>query len=163
MVVVSLGAVWWCVILRDFPIIRSVFLGTTVLISLFLLDATVFNRIGLERIQFSGLDLDAELHRIVDEPVGARIMMLFNVGAFFPLGISFFEFLSRSKQLGAKRPIWLVALAAAILSMLIEALQWLIKVGLFEFTDFVLNTLGAVLGAVLAVGANRVVYRCRRA
>ena len=163
MVVVSLGAVSWCVIQRDFSIIRSVLLGISILIGAFLLDATVFNRIGQERIQYSGIDLSAEFHRIVDEPVGARIMMLFNVAAFFPFGISLFAFLSTSKQLGARRCIWRVVLAAATLSVLIEALQWLLKVGLFELTDIVLNTLGAGIGAVLALGVNRLYNRCRRA
>lgn len=162
-VFLSLGTYYWCAISRVCSIIRRVALGISVLIGMLLLDATVFNRIGAECIQFSGLDLGAEFHRIVDEPVGARIIMFFNVAAFFPFGIASFEFLLASQRLGSKRCIWRVALAAAILSLLIEFLQWLLKVGLFELTDIVMNTIGAVFGAVLALGVNRAFYRCRHA
>ena len=159
MVIMSLGTAFLSSKLRGYALYWCVVLGVTVMIGLFLLDATVFNRIGLECVQYSGLDLNAELHRIIDKPVGARIMMLFNVVAFLPLGLVLSLFLSSSKQLGTKRCIKRVALATALLSLLIETLQLLFKVGLFELTDIVLNTFGAVVGAFIALGVRSMVFR----
>ena len=57
------------------------------------------------------------------------------------------EWLASSNRTGSWRRVGLVTLAAFGLSLCIECLQLLLKVGFFELTDLVVNTLGAFVGA----------------
>ena len=50
-----------------------------------------------------------------------------------------------------------VALAAFLLSLCIETLQLSLHIGMFEVTDLLLNTAGALLGAALSLGLRRMV------
>ena len=52
-----------------------------------------------------------------------------------------------SSAFSARRQIGLVALAAFGLSLCIESLQLILRLGVFEITDLVLNTVGGVIGA----------------
>lgn len=65
--------------------------------------------------------------------------MLFNVAAFVPLGL----LLSVLKR--PKRVVFRI-LAGLIISLLFEALQYLLAIGSADITDVILNTLGAALG-----------------
>ena len=49
------------------------------------------------------------------------------------------------------------------LSLCIESLQLLLRVGFFELTDLVMNTLGAFVGALISAGVRKVVagWKCR--
>lgn len=38
------------------------------------------------------------------------------------------------------------------LSLLIESIQWVFHIGIFELTDLLLNTLGTFIGAALPLG-----------
>ena len=49
-----------------------------------------------------------------------------------------------------------VALAANGLSLCIESLQLILRLGVFEVTDLVLNTLGGFVGALISVGLRRI-------
>ena len=83
--------------------------------------------------------------------------MLFYVLVFMPFGFTLSEFLSVAKHFGPKRVLGFVALSGFLLSLSIETLQWIFRVGLFAFTDMVLNTLGALLGAALAIVLRKLV------
>ena len=89
--------------------------------------------------------------------------MLANVVVFVPFGFFLSEFLSMTKRFGtssafsARRRIGLVALAAFGLSLCIESLQLILRLGVFEITDLVLNTLGGIVGALMSAGVRKVV------
>lgn len=66
--------------------------------------------------------------------------MLFNFAAFLPMGLLV------SALAGRGRP-GLSALVGFLVSVLYEALQYLLAVGSADVTDVILNTLGALAGA----------------
>ena len=70
--------------------------------------------------------------------------MFANVAVFVPFGFFLSEFLSTTKCFASNRQIGLVALAAFGLSLCIESLQLLLRVGFFELMDLVMNTVGGV-------------------
>ena len=80
--------------------------------------------------------------------------MLFNVLAFIPFGCLVSEFISDK---GGRCNLGLAVPAAFGLSFLIESLQWIFRVGFFEVTDLVLNTLGALVGAAIATGVRALI------
>ena len=47
------------------------------------------------------------------------------------------------------------------LSLCIECLQLLLRVGIFELTDLVMNTLGEFIGALISAGLRKVVWERR--
>ena len=117
-----------------------------------MLGAMVLKRIGVQIEQHPEPDLVAEYHRLFHGDAEHRAYMLFNVLIFMPFGFTLSEFLRLVKRLGAKRILGFVALTAFLLSLTIESLQWILRVGLFELTDIVLNTLGAIVGSAIAIG-----------
>ena len=138
-------------------------LGITTLIGLFLLDALTINRFGSSvQLQYSGLDLNAELQRMINRTDATKVSMLFNVIAFIPFGVFLSEFLSVARQFNYKRCIRYVTLVAFGLSFSIEILQFVLKVGFLELTDMFLNTFGAVLGAAIALGSRNLLSSFRR-
>lgn len=68
------------------------------------------------------------------------IQIIYNVLVFVPWGILI------PAVFAAKRRFRFVVLSAASVSLLIEVLQLVFKLGLFEFDDVFHNTLGAVIG-----------------
>lgn len=147
---------------KGYSIYASVVLGLAVFMGSYMLGAMVLKRIGVQIEQHPGLDIAAEYHRIVHGDAEHRAFMLFNVLVFIPFGVALSEFLSAAKRLEPKRIVGLVALTALLLSLCIESLQWTLRVGLFELTDMVLNTLGAAIGAAVALGARAVVRASTR-
>lgn len=137
---------------KGYSVYASTVLGLAVFMGLYMLGAMVIKRIGVQIEQHPGLDIAAEYNRIVHGDAEHRVFMLFNVLIFIPFGLALSEFLSAAKRLEPKRIISRVALTAFLLSLCIESLQWILRVGMFELTDMVLNTLGAVIGAALALG-----------
>ena len=54
-----------------------------------------------------------------------------------------------------------MTLVAFGLSLCIECLQLVLKVGFFEVTDLVMNTLGGFVGALISMGVRKVVWERR--
>ena len=137
---------------RRYPVYGAVALGLTLLLGLFLLDALALVRcVDAPLVDRSGLDLSAEYRRLVSWEEDTRYLVLFNVAVFAPFGFVLAEFLASAKRLKGWRCLAYVALTAFGLSLCIEILQLLFRVGIFELTDLVLNTAGATLGAALPV------------
>lgn len=126
----------------------AVALGLAVFIGLYLLDALALNRVGMEGARKTGIDLEAEWHRLLHGGEENRMLMLFNVAAFVPFGF----FLASTKRFSAGRRFGLVVLAGFGLSLCIECIQLVFRVGIFEVTDLVLNCVGAGIGGGLVLG-----------
>ena len=129
----------------------AVALGLAVLIGLYLLDALALNRIGMEGTRKTGFDLESEWNRLLHGGEENRMLMLFNVAAFVPFGFFLAEFLASTKRFSAGRRFGLVVLAGFGLSLCIECIQSVFRVGVYELTDLVLNTAGTVIGAGLSL------------
>ena len=159
--VVTLAVVLWGRISKKYSIYGTIFLGLAVLFALYLLEATVFVRIGRDNNVYSGLDLKGEYRRLVDGYIGTQMMMLFNVLVFIPFGFALSEFLCSTRFIRAKRCLGIVSLAGFALSLTRECFEWLFKVGMFEITDMVLNTLGAFLGATISLAVRELFRQFR--
>ena len=130
----------------------AIALGLAVFIGLYLLDALALNRIGLEGTRKTGFDLESEWHRLLYGGEENRILMLFNVAAFVPFGFFLEAFLASKKRFSAGRRIGIGVLTGFGLSLCIECIQLVFRVGIFEVTDLVLNTFGAGIGAGMVLG-----------
>ena len=133
----------------------AVALGLAVFIGMYLLDALALNRIGMEGARTTGIDLESEWHRLLYGGEENLMLMLFNAAAFVPFGFFLAEFLASMKRFSTGRRIGLVTLAGLGLSLCIECIQLVLRVGIFEVTDLVLNTLGAFVGGSLALLGKR--------
>ena len=163
MAVVALGVTLILTLRKGWSTYATICLTITIFVSLFLLNGIVLNRLNSEKVQFSSLDIEAELHRLMEYSIGMRILMVFNVLAFLPFGAALSEFLCSSRSICTKRCIWIVAFTAFEFSLLLECLQLLMKVGVFEVGDIVLNTLGAIIGATIALGLRAAFLNRKRA
>ena len=141
----------------------SIALVCSILIGLFILDSLTVNRLitGVKP-QYSGLDLSAELQRLIAPADTTRISMLFNVLAFVPFGFFLSWGILGIRHFNRKRCIDRVALIALGLSFCVEFLQFILKAGFFELTDIILNTFGAVLGASIVLGVYSLLSYFRR-
>ena len=109
----------------------------------FLLGGTLLNRsIGeeylIELIPFWSY---YQIFTLQDKPLAWQI--LYNVLVFIPWGILLPEIFK------VMRGLRFVAASAAGVSFVIEVVQFVFKLGLFEFDDIFHNTLGAVIGFVM--------------
>ena len=129
----------------------AVALGLAVFIGLYLLDALALNRIGMVGVRKTGFDLESEWYRLLHGGEENRMLMLFNVAAFVPFGFFLAEFLASTKRFSAGRRFGLVVLAGFGLSLCIEFIQLVFRVGIFEVTDLMLNCVGAIVGVGVAV------------
>ncbi len=86
---------------------------------------------------------------------------LANIAAFIPFGLFLSEFLASAKRFSTGRRLGLATLAGFGLSLCIECLQLLLRVGFFELTDLVMNTLGAFVGAGVSSVGRKVFTRVR--
>ena len=141
--------------MRGYSVSASIALGFTVFFGLYMLGAMVLKRIGVQIEQHPEPNLVAEYHRLFHGDPEHWALMLFNVLVFVPIGFSLSVFLSIAKRFRTKRSIGCVVLTAFLLSLSIESLQWVLRVGLFELTDMVLNTLGAFVGAAFAIAMRK--------
>lgn len=73
-------------------------------------------------------------------------LMLMNILLFFPLGLSLSSLLPR--RLSVARRFGLTVLAGLLLSLSVELLQLLFRLGTAELDDLMTNTLGAFAGAL---------------
>ena len=74
---------------------------------------------------------------------------LLNITLFVPLGM--FAFLLLPRKWSKIQSIFLICGAAFILSLLIESLQFIFKLGFFETDDIFNNTLGGVVGSSISI------------
>lgn len=130
----------------------AVALGLAVFIGLYLLDALALNRIGMEGVRKTGFDLESEWNRLLHGGEENRMLMLFNVASFVPFGFFLAEYLKTAKRFSAGRQIGLVALVGFGLSLCIEFIQLVFRVGIFEVTDLMLNCVGAGIGGGVVLG-----------
>ena len=136
----------------------SVALGLAVFYGLFLLDALVLMRLGRPTTFDPALNLAAEYRRLTNGNQQFWVYLVFNIAAFVPFGFLTSEAFSAR---GKSRNWGVVVLIAFGLSLFAESLQWMLRVGFFEVTDMVLNTLGAALGAAVALGI-RALFRSKK-
>ncbi len=156
---VSLVVLVFLLIRKKNSVYGSFILALTVLYGLFLLDDLFLCRLGGDIVRPYGFDLGAEYQRLVNGSVEHRILMFFNVAFFVPFGFFLSEFFLVVKQGGFKRCLGFVVTVAFVFSFVIESLQLVFRVGIFELTDLVMNTLGAAIGGgvSLALNANRTI------
>ncbi len=129
----------------------AVMFGLAVLMGLFLLDSLALIRMGSRWVGDSGLDLGAELRRMMSGNEEILFLMLFNAGVFVPFGLFLSGFFLLTGK-GRWRSLWMATLVGLGLSLLIESIQLVFHIGIFELTDLLLNTLGTFVGAALPLG-----------
>lgn len=154
MTVVALAVAVFLLIRKKCSAYAALALGLTVFVGLFLLETAVLMRLSGNYPYNSGVTFGFE--RIVHPSVSGWAELISNVVVFIPFGLFLSEFLASAKRFSAGRRLGLATLAGFGLSLLIECLQLLLRVGFFELTDLVMNTLGAFVGAGLAVVGRKV-------
>ena len=149
----ALAVTGWVLIRKKVSAYGAICLGVTVFMGLFLLDTAVLIRVGDGVAHKTGFDPAYELHYFLFGGMARWTEMFANIAVFVPFGFFLSEFLSMTKRFGAssafsaRRRIGLVALAAFGLSLCIESLQLILRLGVFEITDSVLNMLEGVFDA----------------
>ena len=134
---------------RKYSALGAIALGLTLLLGLFLLDALALIRCGNTAVAHPGLNLSAEYQRLVSWEEDTFYLFLFNAAVFVPFGFALSIFLASAKHFAGWRCMKYVVLTALGLSLCIECLQLILRAGIFELTDLVLNTAGAALGAAI--------------
>ena len=129
--------------------------GLTLFFCLFLLDATLLYRYMLNEPFSTGYDFSAEFIRITHNNEVERAQVLFNIAAFVPFGFLLSESLSSFNRFRTGRRVVSVTLCSFALSLSIECLQLFLRLGLFEITDLVMNTVGGLVGACLSIIGRR--------
>ena len=131
-------------------------LGVSVFISLFILYTAVLMRyFGIMPHKF-GVSYDVGFDRLFNGSRQVQVGTLCNIAVFIPFGFFGAEFLVSTKRFGGWRRIGLATLAGFALSLCIEILQLVLRVGFFEVTDLVMNTVGAFVGASLSAVGRKV-------
>lgn len=137
----------------------AITMGFTLFIGLFLLDTAVVIRIMGFIQHESGHNLTLDISRMFMKSGRGAVETISNIAVFVPFGFFLAEFLASLKRFSIGRKLWFAAMTAFSLSLLIECLQLVLKVGYFEVKDLVLNTLGGFVGALMSVGVRKVVGR----
>lgn len=150
--VVSLALTVILLIRKKCSVYGAIALGLTVFMGLFLLDAAVGIRYWGIMKHAAGHDLTLDFSRMFRKSGQGPVETLSNIAVFVPFGFFLGEWLASSNRTGSWRRVGLVTLAAFGLSLCIECLQLVLRVGFFELTDLLMNTLGAALGAALGAG-----------
>lgn len=148
--VFSLALLLFLLVRKKYTVYGSIALVLTFFFCLFLVDFMVLIRFSQTQINGTGINLQDEFNRLFHGTKDERAQMLFNIIAFVPLGFFLSEFFSATAHLSVKRVIGFVAIASLSLSLCIECLQLLFCLGMFELTDMLMNTSGALIGASLA-------------
>lgn len=135
----------------------AIALGLSVFVGLVLMDtAVVIRRIGLFP-HWTGFNLILELDRLLHGSELGRTEAFSNLAVYVPFGFFLTEFQATRKRFGSWRRIGLATLSGFALSLCIESLQLVLRVGFFELTDLVMNTVGAGVGAGMAAIVRSVV------
>ena len=140
----------------------AIALGITFFFGMVLLDTAVLIRWCGGENHVARISLESEYYRFSQGGKIRLVEMLANIAAFIPFGLFLSEFLASAKRFSAGRRLGLATLAGFGLSLCIECLQLLLRVGFFELTDLVMNTLGAFVGALISAGLRKVVGERRR-
>lgn len=156
--IVSLASAALLLMRKKCSVYGVIVLWFTVYCTLFLLDIAVWLRLGANYQSHERFDFVAEYYRLVQGNELQRAQILLNFVAFVPLGYFLSEFLASTNRFITGRRIGFVALVSFCLSLCIECLQLILRVGLFEITDLVMNTLGAFVGAGVAVLIRRFLH-----
>ena len=157
MAVVSLALTIILLVRKKCSVYGAIALGLAVFTGLVLLDtAVVIRLIGLLR-HSTGRNLGFALNRLLHGSEDARSEVISNLIVFIPFGFFLAEFFAFLKRFSIGRRLGIVTLIAFSLSLGIELLQLVLKVGYFEVMDLVLNTLGGFVGALMSVGVRKVV------
>lgn len=159
MCLVSLALTVILLIRKKCSMYGAIALGLTVFMGLFLLDAAVVIRYLGITPHTSGYNLTLDLSRIFRKSGQGPAESISNIAAFVPFGFFQGEFLASTKRLDPRRRIGWTVLAAFCLSLSIECLQLVLKVGFFEVMDLGMNTLGGFVGAMMSMGVRKVVGR----
>ena len=155
--VVSLALTVILLIRKKCSVYGAMAWGLTVFMGLFLLDTAVGIRyLGIMK-HAAGHDLTLDFSRMFRKSGQGPVETLSNIAVFVPFGFFLGEWLASSNRTGSWRRVGLVALAAFGLSLCIECLQLVLKVGFFEVMDLGMNTVGGVVGGLLSVGVKKVV------
>jgi Glycopeptide antibiotics resistance protein len=149
--------IWWRKRLSTYG---AVTLGLAVFTGLALLDTAVVIRF-LDTTPPNGTGMVLSVSKLIPADMQSRVELLANIAVFIPFGFFLAEFLTTRKRIGGWRRIGLSALVGFGLSLCVECLQLVFKVGWFELTDLVMNTVGAAVGAGLSVGWRRMTGRGR--
>lgn len=159
MVVVSLALTVILLIRKKCSLYGAIALGLTVFMGLFLLDAAVVIRYLGITPHGSGHNLTLEFSRLFRKSGQGPSEMVSNLVVFVPFGFFLAEFLASLNRTvtGSWRRVGWVVLAAFGLSLCIECLQLILKVGFFEVTDLGMNTVGGFVGALISAGLRKVV------
>ena len=104
----------------------------------------------------AGHDLTLDFSRMFQKSGQGLVETLSNIAVFVSFGFFLGEWLASSNRMGSWRRVGLVTLAAFGLSLCIECLQLVLKVGFFEVTDLVMNTVGGGVGGLMSVGVRKV-------
>ena len=135
----------------------AIALGLTVFMGLFLLDTAIGIRFFGIMPHASGNNLTLDFSRICQKTGQGPVETLSNFAVFVPFGFFLEGFLASTKRLDSWRRIGWCTLAAFGLSLCIECLQLVLKVGFFEVMDLGMNTVGAFVGALISAGVRKVV------
>ena len=138
---------------------RILFYIYIALLSYFLFFSERYGRTVGEEYRYN-LELFAEIRRFFKyrhllSTESFLLNMLGNVVAFMPFGF-FIPVITK------KRSFFNVAFLSFELTLLIELMQLIFKVGIFDIDDLFLNTLGGILGYVcyaISYGGYRIYYR----
>lgn len=147
----TLFLIVFLLIRRKCSVYSAICLGITVFIGVFLLDSAVVIRMGSGVHPKTSFSITLEFHRLILGSEARHTEMLANFAVFVPLGFFLSEYLVLTKRRVAWRRIGYSVLTAFILSSVTEFLQLIFRVGVFEITDLVLNTMGAFIGAGVAI------------
>lgn len=157
MVVVSLALTVILLARKKCSVYGAIALGLTVFTGLVFLDtAVVIRHLGLLR-HGTGHNLGFGLDRLLHGSKDACSEVVSNLIVFVPFGFFLAEYLASTKRFTIGRRLGYVTLAAFSLSLCIECLQLILKVGFFEVMDLLLNTAGGGVGALISVGVRKVV------
>ena len=129
--------------------------GFAAAFGLFLLDAAVLSRLSGTAPPKNGFSLSMEYNRLIHGGAVRWTEMLANVLVFVPFGLFLTEFLASGKKFRAGPRQGLATLFGFVLSLCIESFQLVLRVGVFELTDLVMNTLGTFVGTGVAVVLRR--------
>ena len=155
--VVSLALTVIILIRKKCSAYGAIALGLSVFWGLFLVDTAVGIRfLGIMPHTF-GHNLTLDFSRMFRKSGHGPVETISNIAVFVPFGFFLGEWLASLNRTGSWRRVGLVTLAAFGLSLCIECLQLVLKVGFFEVTDLVMNTVGGGVGGWISAVLSRVV------
>ena len=150
-VVFSLALSSYLMIRKKCSLHGAICLGIAMFVGLLLIEtAVVIRYLGVVGHN-SGHDMTFDFSRFLRKSGEVPAEGISNIAAFIPFGLFLSEFLASAKRFSARRRLGLATLAGFGLSLCIECLQLLLRVGFFELTDLVMNTLGAFVGSGFAI------------